>query len=219
MRRIAKYALSVAFILATHPSAWSSEVKSRCYIQFFATSTLHDFSGRVTSEPFTLRIIENEGKGRFVGPVSIDVPVNDMKTGKEKRDRKMREMFQSERFPSITGSISGFDPHNLRERLFESDGGETDLSLSITIRNITRELQAMVYNYREYGEQISFDLKFPLSLQEFGLKPPSTFLGIVRVGDEVSVRASFNIEVKPEDLFSNRKGQRTGKNDSLDTQH
>jgi hypothetical protein len=59
---------------------------------------------------------------------------------------------------------------------------------------VERRVRATASNLKEAGEQVSFDLEFPVSLKEFDLKAPS-FFGIVRVGDKVSVKTTFTLTV------------------------
>ncbi len=57
-----------------------------------------------------------------------------------------------------------------------------------------RKVRATASNLKESGERVTFDLEFPVSLGEFDLKAPSV-LGIIRVGDKVSVKATFTLTV------------------------
>ena len=57
-----------------------------------------------------------------------------------------------------------------------------------------RKVRATASNLKESGERVGFDLEFPVSLREFDLKAPSV-LGIIRVGDKVSVHAAFSLAV------------------------
>jgi hypothetical protein len=41
----------------------------------------------------------------------------------------------------------------------------------------------------------SFDIEFPVSLKEFGIEAPRVF-GFVRVGDVVSVKTAFSVEIE-----------------------
>ena len=70
-----------------------------------------------------------------------------------------------------------------------------DAPASATIRGACDiAFLATASNLKESGERVTFDLEFPVSLGEFDLKAPSV-LGIVRVGDKVSVKATFTLTV------------------------
>ena len=72
--------------------------------------------------------------------------------------------------------------------------GKSPLDLVLRIRDVERKVRATAGNLKESGERVTFDLEFPVSLGEFDLKPPSV-LGIIRVGDKVSVKATFTLTV------------------------
>ncbi len=194
--------LALLFLLSVVAPAWGRDMGGECYITFSATSTLHDFSGTGKSEPFVVNILKDGGGKKRVGRVVIDVPIRGMCTGKEKRDRKMREMFQSDRFPFIHGETGEIYPDRLREEMKSGGEGTATLSILLTIRDVTREVKAKVSNLREYGNKISFDMEFPLSLKDFHLEAPSTFLGLIKVGDRVRVKIGFYIEGRRGDFFS-----------------
>jgi polyisoprenoid-binding protein YceI len=128
------------------------------------------------------------------GACDVDVPVAAMDTGNKTRDGKMREMFRSERFPRIHAAAHGVDVDRIREETGKDREGKASVDLLLRIRDKERKVRATASNMRESGEQVTFDLEFPVSLGEFDLKAPSV-LGIIRVGDKVSVKAAFTLTV------------------------
>ena len=72
--------------------------------------------------------------------------------------------------------------------------GIASIDLLLRIRDVERKVRATAGNLKESGERVTFDLEFPVSLGEFDLKAPSV-LGIIRVGDKVSVKANFTLTV------------------------
>ena len=72
--------------------------------------------------------------------------------------------------------------------------GKAPLDLLLRIREVERKIRAVAGNLMESGDRVTFDIEFPVSLGEFDLKAPSV-LGIIRVGDKVSVKATFTLTV------------------------
>ncbi len=66
---------------------------------------LHDFSGQVNCEPFTWQITTDPNTGTLVVNGELDVLISKMDTQNKKRDKNMRNMFQSKKFPHIHGKI------------------------------------------------------------------------------------------------------------------
>jgi len=203
--------ISILFLIIIYPAA-GEELRGVGYISFFATSTLHDFSGTGKSEPFIIRIEKNDKGKNIIRRIRIDVPVKGITTEKAKRDKEMREMFRGDQFPLIHGEAVEIHPDRRREELTVKSKGKTPLSILLTIRDVTREIKASVSNLDEYGEQIIFDMEFTISLKDFHLEAPSMFLGLVRVGDRVEVKVSFYLKGKRNQLFpgipSRNKGER-----------
>lgn len=200
MRRL----ILAALFLALSSPAWANEIRGTCFVTFSATSTLHDFTGTVRSEPFAVAL---SGKGtgeRTIQIVEVSVPVNEIDTANEKRDKELREMFQSDSFPSIRGVVRNIHPYEIWQEMRSSKSRETTLLLTLKIRDIEQNIESRLANLREYGEQISFDMEFPVSLKAYGLKPPSLFFGLVRVGDTVTVKITFDLEGNPDEIFGRK---------------
>jgi len=169
-------------------------IRGACDVAFLITSTLHDVPGSARCLPFAA-VLARAAAGRQVIPtVEVDVPVAGMDTRNTTRDGKMREMFLSERFPRIHAAAHDVDVERLRVETGKGREGVASIDLLLRIRDVERKVRATAGNLKESGERVTFDLEFPVSLGEFDLKPPSV-LGIIRVGDKVSVKATFTLTV------------------------
>ena len=165
-----------------------------CDIAFLVTSTLHDVSGSARCQPFPVGIAHDPSGKEVIPVVEVEVPVAAMDTRNKSRDGQMREMFQSDRFPRIRGEAHDIDVERIRVEIGKVRGGNASIDLLLRIRDVERKVRATTSNLKESGERVTFDLEFPVSLREFGLKAPSV-LGIIRVGDKISVKATFTLTV------------------------
>jgi hypothetical protein len=171
-----------------------ASIRGACDVAFLITSTLHDVPGSARCLPFEA-VLARDAAGNLVIPsVEVEVPVAGMETRNKTRDGQMREMFQSERFPRIHAAAYDVDVDRLRVELGKGHEGKAPLDLLLRIRDTERKVRATAGNLKESGEQVTFDLEFTVSLGEFDLKAPSV-LGIIRVGDKVSVKATFTLTV------------------------
>jgi len=168
-------------------------VQGRCEIRFFGSSTLHDFSGEVSARPFQLTPHIDASNGRAWWSGSIEVAVVDMNTGIERRDRKMRAMFDADRFPHIVADLPGIRSAALARA---RSGVESNFDFSLTIRETKRPVTAKISNWTEDERRASFGAEFELSLDSFGLEVPPV-LGLLRVGDVVRVRAQVTLDGLP----------------------
>jgi YceI-like domain len=165
-----------------------------CDIAFLVSSTLHDVSGSARCQPFPVRVARDASGKEVIPVVEVEVPVTAMDTRNKSRDRQMRVMFLSDRFPRIRGEARDVDVGRIRGESGKVRGGIAPVDLLLRIRDVERKVRATASNLRESGDRVTFDLEFPVSLGEFGLKAPSV-LGIIRVGDKVSVKATFTLTI------------------------
>jgi hypothetical protein len=169
-------------------------IRGACDVAFLITSTLHDVPGSARCLPFAA-VLARDAAGREVIPsAEVEVPVTGMDTRNRSRDGQMREMFRSERFPRIRATAHNVDVERIRAEAGKGRGGDASIDLLLRIRDVERKVRATASNLQESGERVTFDIEFPVSLREFDLKAPSV-LGIIRVGDKVSVKANFTLTV------------------------
>lgn len=192
MRKMAR--IAVAFLLVLASSARAGEIKGTCSLRFVGISILHDFTGTVRCQPFSADLVRTADGGTSIPGVEVHVLVEGMDTGNSTRDGQMREMFQSDRFPRIHGTVRAIDVDGIRREIGKGEGGKAFFDLTLGIRDVERTIHAAATNFREEGSRVDFDVEFPVSLKEFGLKAPS-FLGIFRVRDKVAVTGNVRLEV------------------------
>jgi polyisoprenoid-binding protein YceI len=172
----------------------SATIRGECDVVFLVTSTLHDVPGSARCLPFAAVLARDAAGRQAIPSVEVEVPVAGMDTRNKSRDGQMREMFRSDRFPRIHAGAHDVDVERLRVEMGKGREGNASIDLLLRIRDVERKVRATASNLKESGDRVTFDLEFPVSLGEFDLKAPSV-LGIVRVGDKVSVKASFTLTV------------------------
>jgi polyisoprenoid-binding protein YceI len=193
-------AMALAVISSTPAGAAPADasapatIRGACDVAFLVTSTLHDFPGSARCLPFEADLARDAAGNLVIPSVEVEVPVAGMDTRNKSRDGQMREMFRSDRFPRIHAAARDVDVDRLRVELGKGREGKAPLDLLLRIREVERKVRATASNLKESGERVTFDLDFPVSLGEFDLKAPSV-LGIIRVGDKVSVKATFTLTV------------------------
>jgi hypothetical protein len=188
-------------LLITALSTLSSPVmamewQGACAVHFAGSSTLHDFEGFASCEPFVLQATAAADGGAVVPETVLCVTVAGMQTGNASRDRKMREMFDAARFPQIDGVLSGAPVTELRRQLHDAAGGRGSFPLHLRIRDVEAPAAARVTRLVDDPRGLSFDLEFPVSLAAYRLEPPSV-LGLIRVADEVRVKVTVQLAPLP----------------------
>ncbi len=193
------YLLVPVFVLVA-ATAWAADLNGSCQVRFFASSTLHDFEGIGRCQPFAVDLDAGEKTASLEKPGAILVPVLSMDTDNRRRDRQMREMFDSEQYPQIRGTIPPFDPFRIAAHLASAPPQGALLEFELRIRDISHRVQARALNFQETAGEISFDLEFPLSLKQYQLEPP-TILGFIRVDDRLQVRVALKLRKTQPELW------------------
>jgi hypothetical protein len=171
----------------------AKELSGTCTVTFTGSSTLHDFDGTAACNPFALTVNEPQpGEPQLVSVV-LNVPVADMSTGIDRRDRTMRAMFESELFPLITGRLAAAPLEEIRRQIHESAKKGSEFTLMLQIRNIEQPIKTRVTRLVDTTESFNVDLEFTLSLATFRLEPPAV-LGFIRVADQVKVKVNVQFD-------------------------
>ena len=155
-------------------------------IVFDATSTLHDFSGAAPLEPFAISLVR-DGPFAVLGGTAM-VAVAKLDTRNAKRDANMRNMFATERYPVIRGTLA---PIRL-----DPTAPPATLPIDLVVRDRSCTVAATLSTWEAGENRLRVELAMTLSLRELGLEPP-VLLGFIRVGDAVAVRARVALEHGP----------------------
>lgn len=182
-----KLLLVIALVAVFPFVALAIDYQGNCSVAFQGTSTLHNFEGTGRCQPFTVA----EHDGTMTVPM-LSVAVASMDTDNSKRDKKMREMFESEKYPLIVGMTDPVILNDVRNALAAGVDNTAEVNIQLKIRDIEKNVTAALQNVVEADSGITADLNFSLSLTEFKLEPPSV-LGIIKVGDMVNVKTSFSL--------------------------
>ncbi len=189
-----KVGLAALLVMAFMPPAWGAAWHGKCDVRFRGTSTLHAFTGNVPCQPFQVGAADTTDGKTVIPGAEVAVLTAAMDTGNKTRDRQMRAMFQSDKFPRVRGIFGRIDPEKIRQEFRRSREGTVPLDFTLAIRDIERPVHAVASNFRETDRGVSFDVDYDVSLSDFGLVPPKAFFGLVSVGDKVTVRTTVRLE-------------------------
>ena len=157
-------------------------ITGECSIEFTGHSTLHDFKGTVHSQPFEV-LVSTEEDGKETWSVDVNVTADQLNTGNGLRDKKMRALLRVSDFPIIRGSVVRVEPAR-----FRNAEGASKLPLTLRLLSTDSEVEVDVANWQEDEKHIEFDMIFPVSLNRYGMRPPS-MMGMMKVDDRVDVSA------------------------------
>jgi hypothetical protein len=175
------FTLLAATLLAIGPSLQAETWTGSSDVTFKGTSTLHDFEGNVRAVPLVVTVKTSE-KGRLISATSA-VEITRMSTAEKDRDQNMWKMFNAAKHRLMKITV----PETPESALRPVNGKPGAMPITLTIAGTPGTVTGAVSNLKEMATTASFDLQFPVSLKAFNLKPPSTLVGLIKVGDTVSV--------------------------------
>ncbi|MDD3814344.1 MAG: YceI family protein [Desulfocapsaceae bacterium] len=186
--------LIIVLVLLLNVSIANAEVFiGECSIRFFGDATLHGFDGKVACQPFTLT---GEKETKIIRQPVVIVRVDSMDTDNDSRNEKMRNMFDSKKFPVIEGLFGDLNPTAVLQIMASPDAQPAKLEFDLKIRERLQRVQAEVTDFNVTSKNITFTMKFNLSLASFELEPPAGAFGILKVADRVDVEIDAVLQRK-----------------------
>ncbi len=177
----AKYALLAIFMLALTPIA-SAQVlnldKKSLKMTIAGTTNVHDFECKVTDASGK---IVYKGDNEF-SELIVNVPVESIK-GKEKMmDRKTYETFNSKKNPNITFNMT-------KVSSLDVNGNNINIEVvgNLTMAGETRPVTLKAKGVNNSDGNYVFSGSLPIKMSTFGMKAPTAMLGVMKVGDEITL--------------------------------
>jgi polyisoprenoid-binding protein YceI len=179
---------AVALCLAAVPDALPAQSVTpaplrHAEITFAMKATkVADFVGRVDT-------VQAQFTGTSLATVtgSVEFRLRDMHTGIGLRDTHMRNAMRADSFPTIHFALTGLD-------VGTATGDSTAVVFhgALTIHGVTRNVRVpgtVVIR----GNEVDIASFFPIDMREYGIAPPSRFLGAVKVDPMagIGVRLTF----------------------------
>jgi len=157
-------------------------------IVFSGTSTLHSWSGKVKTEPFTAMVATNDSGQPTHLDAKVQVKVLGMDTAEPDRDVNMRKAMNATGFPLITATM------NTPFTQIMDPASKQPAYLPFVLELLGKKHQVVghISQWKATDKEATFDLNFDLSLKDCGITVPSVLL-VIRVGDTIKLHASIKL--------------------------
>ncbi len=149
------------------------------------TSTIHDWempseggaNGKAKMK------IEN-GKLVQLGSLTLEVPVESLKSGKNAMDKNAYEALSSQKHPYVKFELT---------EVTQITADQVKAKGKLTIAGNTQPV-TMQTNYRIDGNTVQFTGTQQIKFSQFSLKPPSAVFNTIKTGDqlEITYKANFS---------------------------
>lgn len=129
-------------------------------------------------------------------PTFLPLTVDRMDCGQKEINRDMQEALQAETFPHIFIQLTSLsftdDFSKLKEGEWQNITAQTHIKIAGVSKPATICLKA-----RKFGQNgLQINGKQNLLMSSFGIEPPTTMLGLIRVQDEIEIHFDLQMVVK-----------------------
>ena len=176
-------AISLFIVFSNYSNAQTSSYKISAFkIYISGTTNMHDFESDVTQVNGTL-IMDSLFN---VKTLTIDIPVSSIKSGNSIMDKKTYNTFDAEKNPQINFALTNLDFNNRSpyKLLIKTHG---NLSMGGTKKAIYLTAKGKMLSKNKFN----VEGKVVLKMTDFGMTPPTWLIGLMKVGDEITV--NYNV--------------------------
>ena len=164
-----------------------------CRVTFSGKSTLHDFSGTVDAEPFTVSISSASDLANAKASSHVVVKAAGMNSDNKNRDKEMHKCMDVTTHPEILVDLKDLPVSDTKPALDGQVPRPTVIPFTMTLKGKKHQVTGTVSNWSFKGESVDCVVSFPVSLSKSGITPPNV-LGLVKVKDEIQVTAKLHLK-------------------------
>ena len=151
----------------------------------FGTTNVHNFKSNV-------ELIKGElviNSSRKVQSLNVEIPVRSIKSGEKGMDNKTYEAFNDKKFPTISFQL--VDASSL-----QISGDEINVMVTgnLTMAGTSRKISFKTTGKKLKPGVYEFKGSIPLKMTDFKMKPPTAMLGVMKVGDAITLKFDINVE-------------------------
>lgn len=153
------------------------------------TSTLHDWdmtspsgTGKTTTATGTATLTIADSKLTAIEALSINLPVENIKSHKEKMDKVAYEHLDTKKHPNIKYVLKS--AHKVNETTWELTGTYTIVGANKVFKTTVKTTVTKDGLNLQGSEKIKFS--------DFGMERPKALLGTVKAGDELTLKFNVN---------------------------
>jgi len=177
--------LMVSIILVGSTSAVNAQTlkinAQSSTMTILGTTNVHNFQSKVTQMSGDLVI-----SGKKVQSLKVDVPVKSIKSNEKLMDTKTYEAFNAEKNPTITFQL-------IDAVIQKATAEDIDVILTgnLTMAGVTKKISFNTTGKALKAGTFQFTGSVALKMTDFKMKPPTAMLGMMKVGDAITLKFSI----------------------------
>lgn len=188
---IAVITLVVAFYSGS-VSAQTLKLNPKFNLTIAGTTNVHDYETKVTQ--MNGEIVLNGSKQ--VKSLVVNIPVKSIKSKEKLMDTKTYEAFNADTYPNISFKMTDLQS-------LQMNGADVSVALTgnLTINGTTRKV-TLKSNGKEVKPGLyQFKGAIALKMTDFNMKPPTAMMGMMKVGDGVTLK--YDVMFEGQDVTMN----------------
>lgn len=159
------------------------QLQAKPELKISGTSTLHDWDMPSSTATGTMTATEQGGKLTAISALSITMPAESIKSGKNAMDKKAYEALKTSKNKNVVFTLKS-----------ATKSGDTwTLNGTFNIAGVTKNVNIKAQETYSGG---SFGLKgtYSFKLSDYNITPPTAVMGTIKTGNDVKM--TFNVKFK-----------------------
>jgi polyisoprenoid-binding protein YceI len=179
--------LLFSFILVSGVlQAQSLKINSKAStMTIYGTTNVHDFKTNV--QQIQGEVTVNSAKK--IQSLNVEIPVRSIKSGEKLMDNKTYEAFKDTKYPTISFSV--IDVSSLQ---INGDNINVIVNGNLTVAGVTKKISFKSTGKNSKPGVYTFKGSVPLKMTDFNMKPPTAMLGVMKVGDAITLKYDVTFE-------------------------
>jgi polyisoprenoid-binding protein YceI len=173
-------AICVAQIMTAGPNSQMA-IQPPSNLVLKGTSTLHDFECKTTAIHGTVEMDQNLDS---ITNVDISIPVKSIHSESSSMDDNMYESLKADDYPEIEFLLTPPDSTTTNSMVTDSTA---KLYGILTIAGKQKKIDLDISFHKKEGRIVEVRGDKKLLMTDFGIKPPTFMLGVLKTGNEVTV--------------------------------
>jgi polyisoprenoid-binding protein YceI len=151
----------------------------------FGTTNVHNFQSKVTQASGEL--VANSSKQ--VQLLEVEIPVKSIKSNEKLMDKKTYEAFNEPKNPTIK-----FKMTEVNSLQVTGDDINVTVTGNLTMAGVTKKIVIKSTGKVLKAGTYEFKGSVALKMTDFGMKPPTAMLGVMKVGDAITLKYDVTFE-------------------------
>ena len=170
-------------------------VRPESRVILLGRSNVHAFSCATSTFQTNIGVdSSHRAEGLASGPrpfrLTVKVPVRSLDCGKARMNQDMFRALKADSFPEIRYTLTSYVAN---EALATADSFTVNSVGELTVAGKTQRVEVQVKGVRDHAGRVQGNGGVKLLMTDFGIKPPTAFLGAIRTKNAIELRVEIRV--------------------------